>query len=312
MDFSHCESPPKPSFSPDGRYLYSLPLDLPIKLVLYRFNRPHPAIPNYHDQYELCYILKGRGTFTIAGRDYEAREGNIFLVRSGVFHLLTSANPARMEALTLYFAHEAVHSPGSVDANLEYFLMFHGAKSAPRIALDEASRARLLHSMEIIATESRDRHDFYRIAVKNALCDILLVLNRLLQVQSRNYRIPSLALRDANRLRPVFDLIHQSYTERLKLSELAAAANIGQTSFCRFFKRVTGLTVMDYIRRYRIDQAKELLMTTDRAVTWIAYESGFESHSHFDRVFRSVTNLTPHVFRSRYAPKVSTASPPPA
>jgi AraC-like DNA-binding protein len=110
----------------------------------------------------------------------------------------------------------------------------------------------------------------------------------------------------------VFDLIHQSYTERLKLSELAAAANIGQTSFCRYFKRVTGLTVMDYIRRYRIDQAKELLLSTDRPVTWIAYESGFESHSHFDRVFRSVTNLTPHEFRSRYAPKVSAASTPPA
>jgi AraC-like DNA-binding protein len=233
-------------------------------------------------------------------------------VRSGVFHLLTSANPARMETLTLYFAQEAVHSPGSVDANLEYFLLFHGGKRAPRIALDEASRAKILHSMEIIATESRDRRDFYRIAVKNALCDILLVLNRLLQVQSRNYRIPSLALRDANRLRPVFDLIHQSYTERLKLSELAAAANIGQSSFCRFFKRVTGLTVMDYIRRFRIDRAKELLMTTDRAVTWIAYESGFESHSHFDRVFRAVTNLTPHEFRTRYAPKVSAASPPPA
>jgi AraC-like DNA-binding protein len=110
----------------------------------------------------------------------------------------------------------------------------------------------------------------------------------------------------------VFDLIHQGYTERLKLPDLAAAANIGQTSFCRYFKRVTGLTVMDYIRRYRIDQAKELLLSSDRPVTWIAYESGFESHSHFDRVFRSVTNLTPHEFRARYAPKVPAGSPPPA
>ncbi len=312
MDFSQCESPPKPSFSPDGRYLYSLPLDLPIKLLLYRMNRPHPAIPNYHDQYELCYILKGRGTFMIAGRDYEAREGTLFLIRSGVFHLLTPDNPPRMESLTLYFAHEAVHSPGSVDANLEYLLLFQGARSTPRIALDEDSRARILGSMEIIAMESRDRRDFYRIAVKNALCDILLALNRLLQVRSGKSPIPSLALRDANRLRPVFDLIHQGYTERMKLSELAAAANIGQTSFCRYFKRVTGLTVMEYIRRYRIDQAKELLMSTDRPVTWIAYESGFESHSHFDRVFRSVTHLTPNEFRSRYAPKVSAASPPPA
>lgn len=312
MDFSRCESPSKLSFSTDGRYLYSLPFDFPIKLLLYRYDRPYPAIPNYHDHYELCYILKGRGTFMIAGKEYPAREGGIFSVRSGAFHFFKPANPARTETLALYFAREVLHSPGSVDANLEYLLMFDATRSAAKIALDEASRAKVLDSLQSIATELQDRRDFYRIAVKNALCDILLVLNRLLQVRSKKSPIPSLALRDANRLRPVFDLIHRGYTERLKLSELASAANIGQTSFCRYFKRVTGLTVMDYLRRYRIDQAKELLLSTDRPVTWIAYESGFESHSHFDRVFRSVANLTPQEFRNRYAPKVSAVPPPTA
>ena len=311
MDFSICESPSVPSFSADGKYLYPLPYELPIKLLLYRFDRPHPAIPNYHDHYELTYILKGRGTFTIAGKEHAAREGNMFCVRSGAFHLYKPANPSRAESLSLYFGRDALHSPGSVDVNLEYLLLFDGTRATPKVTLDESTRAKVLGSLEVIATELRDRRDFYRIAVKNSLCDILLVLNRLLQLRSRKSPIPSLALRDANRLRPVFDLVHQGYTERLKLSDLAAAANVGQTSFCRYFKRVTGLTVMDYIRRYRIDQAKELLLSTDRAVTWIAYESGFESHSHFDRVFRSVTSLTPQEFRSRYAPKMSEASLPP-
>ena len=63
--------------------------------------------------------------------------------------------------------------------------------------------------------------------------------------------------------------------------------------FCKFFKRVTGLTFTEYILRVRIDKAKELLLKNRLSITQIAYEVGFESSSYFHKVFRKLTHLNP-------------------
>jgi AraC-like DNA-binding protein len=76
------------------------------------------------------------------------------------------------------------------------------------------------------------------------------------------------------------------------------------THLCRYFKRVTGRTITDYVKRYRIDRAKTLLVGDEHSITWIAYEVGFESHSYFDRIFHDVTRMTPQEFRRRYARRV--------
>jgi two-component system response regulator YesN len=76
------------------------------------------------------------------------------------------------------------------------------------------------------------------------------------------------------------------------------------TYLCRYFHKVTGQTITEYLKRYRIDKAKQLLAQNEKSITWIAYEVGFESHSYFDRIFRKVTKLTPQEFRRKYAQQV--------
>lgn len=88
-------------------------------------------------------------------------------------------------------------------------------------------------------------------------------------------------------------------TEDLRLSDVARAVNTSTFYFCKMFKRVTGLNFTDYVSRIRIEKAKNLLLNRNLRVSEIAYEVGFQSLTHFNRVFKKVLGVSPTKYRSR-------------
>jgi two-component system response regulator YesN len=83
----------------------------------------------------------------------------------------------------------------------------------------------------------------------------------------------------------------------LSIDEAASRVNCSRYYFCRLFKKVLGMSFVEYVHRMRIDHAKDLLLSSDHAVAYIAGEVGFENVSHFNRVFRRFTGITPSSFR---------------
>ena len=90
---------------------------------------------------------------------------------------------------------------------------------------------------------------------------------------------------------------HQS--EEVSLRQVAAAVNMSAFYFCKIFKRATGLTFTDYVARTRIEKVKNLLLNPHKRISEVAYETGFQSLSQFNRVFRRVTGLSPKVWRTK-------------
>jgi AraC-like DNA-binding protein/mannose-6-phosphate isomerase-like protein (cupin superfamily) len=304
MDFSRFLSPRRLPIQEDGKYLYALSPELPIDLVLYRFDRAYPSVPNYHDHYEVSHILRGQGSCRIGGEVHRCERGDILALGPGVFHFVEPAGKPALETLALYFAAEAVHAPGAWDADLEYLVVFTDSQAGrtPRMTLESEGQAKVMEQMSRIGQELAQRRDFHRVAVKNALCEILLLLSRSRVIRRTPAAALRVPLRDAHRLRPVFAMIREGYMEQIDHSGLARAAEMTPAAFSRYFRKVTGHTVTEYIARFRVDKAKELLLSSDHEVTWIAHEVGFQSHSYFDHVFRTVAGLTPQDFRTLYAP----------
>jgi len=305
MDFTPFRISKKLLFSPAGQYLVDFAPDFPFRLNYYDFAHPHAAIPNYHDHLEIAYIYKGGGTFAIGGREYGAEEGDLFLINNGVFHLLEGKPSRSLKVVTLYFLEDLFCRYGSSGTDFEYLLLFHPPAKGlrPKVSLDQPTRRRVLLILEEIADELKGKQRFHRLAVKNCLCQLLLILNRAAGIERTPTDPPQVRMRDVNRLKPAFDFIHQRYCNKLGLGEISAASNMSVSHLCRYFKKVTGQTITEYIKRFRVDRAKELLIADEKSITWIAQEVGFESHSYFDRIFREVTGITPQEFRRRFAPK---------
>ena len=93
------------------------------------------------------------------------------------------------------------------------------------------------------------------------------------------------------------EFIAQNQDRDVTLQEVARAVNTSTFYFCKVFKKATGLTFTDYLSRVRIEKAKNLLLNPNLRVSEIAYDVGFQSLTHFNRVFRKLTGFSPSRYR---------------
>src|SRR3569833_2772432 len=94
------------------------------------------------------------------------------------------------------------------------------------------------------------------------------------------------------------EYIQEHQTEDLSLGQVAKAVNMSSFYFCIMFKKITGDNFTDYLSRVRIEKSKNLLLNPNLRVSEIAFEVGFQSLTHFNRVFKKVLGQSPTEYRS--------------
>jgi AraC-like DNA-binding protein/ligand-binding sensor protein len=95
------------------------------------------------------------------------------------------------------------------------------------------------------------------------------------------------------------EYISAHQTDDLTLGQVARAVNTSTFYFCKIFRRVTGLNFTDYVSRIRIEKSRNLLLNRNLRISEIAYEVGFQSLTHFNRVFKRILGVSPTQYRSR-------------
>jgi AraC-like DNA-binding protein/ligand-binding sensor protein len=95
------------------------------------------------------------------------------------------------------------------------------------------------------------------------------------------------------------EYIQEHQTENLRLGHVARAVNTSTFYFCKMFKKVTGINFTDYLSRVRIEKSKNLLLNPNLRVSEIAFEVGFQSLTHFNRVFKKILGQSPTEYRTQ-------------
>lgn len=108
------------------------------------------------------------------------------------------------------------------------------------------------------------------------------------------------------RVQNVVTLMRRDLRARLKLNDMARAANLTSFHFCHLFKAETGSSPARYLKNLRLERARELLETTLLNVKEIRALIGLNDESHFARDFRATYGLTPQQYRERYLSLVLT------
>lgn len=112
-----------------------------------------------------------------------------------------------------------------------------------------------------------------------------------------------IAVQQANQEPPIITAARQyvrdHYAEELSLAKVSAAVHTSLFYFCKLFRKVTGLTFTEYVSRTRVEKARNLLLNPNLRVSEIAYAAGFQSLTHFNRVFKKVVGESPTAYRLR-------------
>ena len=173
-------------------------------------------------------------------------------------------------------------------------------------------RKLLLRARRGLAITGATKHEVkaQMILLKNeeGLCAIIRLLN-ILNILCQSSEIKTLSSPGFNafldeyaseRINKAYQYVFKNFHERLDHQELSRNVGMNLSAFCHYFKRVTGRTVTDFIKEVRIGHARKLLMETDYNVAEIAYASGFESLSNFNRQFQFVCGASPKIFRQQH------------
>jgi AraC-like DNA-binding protein/ligand-binding sensor protein len=98
------------------------------------------------------------------------------------------------------------------------------------------------------------------------------------------------------------EFIDKNHEEDISLGLVAKAVNTSTFHFCKMFKKATGLHFTDYVSRVRTEKAKNLLLNPNLRISEIAYQVGFQSLTHFNRVFKRIMGQSPTEYRGQLTP----------
>ena len=93
--------------------------------------------------------------------------------------------------------------------------------------------------------------------------------------------------------------IKEHHTEEISLHQVAKEVHVSSFYLCKLFRKSTGMTFTEFVCRTRMEKAKDLLLNPNLRVSEIVYEVGFQSLTHFNRVFKTIAGQSPTEYRQQ-------------
>lgn len=228
--------------------------------------------------YLLLITLKGEGRMRLKGREYTLQAGSVAIL------------PQHWE-----------HSYRTAAGKLWEFYWIHPDGEAALRLLDEiVERSGVLadcgaelcaESMAELMRLAGEKDVGYQWALSACVGMLLHRTGMAMQQQGPEKKIDFAG--------QVATYIEQRYDQPLPLQEVAAAFYVSESNLIRRFRAEVGMTPHEYLLKYRIEQAKRLLLYTNLTTARIAQQIGFGSASHFVSSFRRICGVTPGVWREK-------------
>lgn len=113
-----------------------------------------------------------------------------------------------------------------------------------------------------------------------------------------NLLINDVEVKDNFVINRILKHLHLNIESQISLKKLANEVNLSEGYISDCFKKHMGITIMKYAKKIRIDRAKVLLLTTNNSILEIGLTLGFHDQSHFHKVFKSFTGVSPSEYRN--------------
>ena len=252
-----------------------------------------PNPPHRHSQWELLIFEKGVTENVVNETAYTAQEGDVFLLGPGHLHEIRFVTTPHLHR-DIYFSAEVVQK---ICDNYAADL-FGKLQSGARL-LHFRMNASMRESIDLLCRNLDTLCLVYSAENGDAFQPVeglsQSVLNMVVGIYFSQHVIkkidaPPVLLDVLKKLQsPAF------FTQ--KVSDVIAQTNYSHSQFLKIFKQYTGVSIVQYLNRLRIDYAAELLRHTDNTVLSVCEESGYDSLSFFIKSFTSQYGQTPLQYR---------------
>lgn len=287
-----------------NRFMHEqLPIDEHNPIIARHYDYDRFTYPwHFHSVFEIIYVSEGYGERFVADRMEPFKAGDIILLGSNLPHYMRSKPECQSE--------ENVNRVKGVVIQFHKNFMSYAINNyldlkSVKALLEQSERGFLFSSpgnKEVIdlIKELPSLKGINRLTALLQLLDSMTKLKhkRLLASNQFNNSLPEYT---DDRFEKILSYISYHYTEKIDLETVASKIPMNSTAFCRYFKEKSGKTFMDYIIDLRIGYACKLLSGEQMDISDICLASGFNSITHFNRVFKRKTQLTPTEYRKQFS-----------
>ncbi len=275
------------------------PIQLPDKSFTY-YHETQPFAPwHFHSEYELVYIIKGRGKRLVGDHIDKFKERDLVFLGSYLPHKWSCFDSYYEddnftgEAIVIQFLHDFLGKKFMEIPENNALLKF----------LDESSQGCKLYGQ----TKVKIIDLLNNILMMNSL-ERLYALLKIFKVFSTTSEYKLLASpgftesfknHEDGPLAKALQYILINFQKEIKIKDLLEITCMSNTTFCLAFKKVYRMNFKEYLLKVRTGYACRLLLEGSLSIAEIAYESGFQNISNFNRQFKRIKGVTPKEFKQQ-------------
>lgn len=245
-----------------------------------------------HQGYEIVYVKNGKGIIKVEGKEEHYNDGTLIFIGPSIPHFGFSN--------TMYDDNfeVVIHlDENFVKNRIGVFPEFSGI-----VKLIENSKKVLVFDNEVKNNLSGLFQGLTRLATTEQLISIFDLLYKLSKVNNAKTLLGSNLgehYAQSKQIKKVFEYINDNFHQQISTQDIADEVGLTTNSFCRMFKKLTGISFISYLKDYRIHRAAMLLEETEDSIAEVMYKCGFDNPSYFAKVFVQIKDIQPMEYRRR-------------
>ena len=261
------------------------------------FNQDHQnknhTFWHYHPEIELVYVNGGSGKRQIGSHVSYYQNGDLILIGANLPHCgFTDSLTNNDRETVIQF------SPDFLGKNFWEIPEMRNV----RVLLERAKNGIVFHGEDknLIGEKIEALSSLTNNKRLLGLLDVLNMLENAKDFTLLNAEgfVLDTELEDHNRINVIFNFVKNEFKRNIALEEIADVVSMTVPAFCRYFKKTTGKTFVQFVNEYRLVHAAKLLHEKQISITDVCFESGFNNFSHFNKQFKKFTGKSPSVYRN--------------
>lgn len=250
--------------------------------------------PNWSYQYhlhknetEFIYIAGGKGTFSINTNFYHVSKGDILIVEKGAIHSLISDKDAPLDCWTC-----AAYDYKLCDRIYVGFMLPANVCPHMKAGIHEPLIQSIFHELDLLRTFPSNTRISTSDLLGTALVNIYYEIFRENPTMERR--------KDSSFAQNILIYINENYDKKITLKLLSEHFHISADYISHEFRKIYGISPINYVIDRRLNDAKWLLINTDKSLVSISEKVGYENTSYFSKLFEKRIHYSPLEFREKY------------
>ena len=253
---------------------------------------------HWHEEMEIIYIRRGALLLHLPGRICHLKEEDCFAVNVNVLHYILADPECELQSLVFHPRLVAGEKDSAFAARYISPLITNPDFTGFHMAGED--HPEIIRCFQKAFAALANEGTGFEFVVRENVSKICLFLYEacIAKRPDKKNGTQKAMNQDSLRVQEMLEYIHCHYQENISLHNIAGAAALGERECLRCFKRTLQISPMQYLLKYKVMQGAELLLNEpSKSISEAAVSCGFDSPSHFSKMFKRFYSCTPREYR---------------